>query len=135
MGSWLASDWTMIRGIGVDLVNIDRMERAVERWGRRFLERIFTAAEIERCQRRARPAQCLALRFAAKEAFAKSLGLGIREGLRWRDVEVVQDDLGKPSLLLHNRAKQLLAKMEAKKTWLSLSDERDSAIAVVVLEG
>ncbi|UCE82725.1 MAG: holo-ACP synthase [Deltaproteobacteria bacterium] len=125
----------MIRGIGVDLVNIDRMERAVERWGQRFLERIFTAAEIERCQGRARPAQCLALRFAAKEAFAKALGLGIREGLRWRDVEVVQDDLGKPSLLLHNRAKQLLEKMEAKRAWLSLSDERDSAIAVVVLEG
>jgi holo-[acyl-carrier protein] synthase len=75
------------------------------------------------------------LRFAAKEAFAKALGLGIREGLRWRDVEVVQDGLGKPSLLLHNRAKQLLEKMEAKRTWLSLSDERDSAIAVVVLEG
>ncbi len=125
----------MIRGVGIDLVNIARIEQAVERWGQRFLKRIYTAAEIERCLQRVRPAQCLALRFAAKEAFAKALGLGMREGLRWRDVEVFNDDLGKPGLRLHNEAKQFLEATEAKKTWLSLSDERDAAIAVVVLEG
>ena len=125
----------MIRGIGVDIVKVDRIEKAVERWGHRFLERIFTAAEIERCQKRARPAQCLALRFAAKEAFAKALGLGMREGLRWRDIEVVHDNFGKPDLLLHNQAQRLLETMEASRTWLSLSDERESALAVVVLEG
>jgi holo-[acyl-carrier protein] synthase len=125
----------MIRGIGVDIVKVDRIEQAVERWGYRFLKRIFTAAEIERCQQRARPAQCLALRFAAKEAFAKALGLGMRKGLRWRDIEVVHDHLGKPDLLLHNQAQRLLEAMEASRTWLSLSDERESAVAVVVLEG
>lgn len=125
----------MIRGIGVDIVKVDRIEQAVERWGYRFLKRIFTAAEIERCQQRARPAQCLALRFAAKEAFAKALGLGMRKGLRWRDIEVVHDHLGKPDLLLHNQAQQLLEAVEASRTWLSLSDERESALAVVVLEG
>ena len=125
----------MIRGIGVDIVKVDRIEQAVERWGNRFLKRIFTAAEIERCQQRARPAQCLALRFAAKEAFAKALGLGMRKGLRWRDIEVVHDHLGKPDLLLHNQAQRLLEAMEASRTWLSLSDERESALAVVVLEG
>ena len=125
----------MIRGVGIDLVRIERIEQAVERWGQRFLERIFTADEIKRCQRQYRPAQCLALRFAAKEAFAKALGLGMRQGLQWRDVEVVNDDLGKPGLLLHNRAKQLLDAAEANKTWLSLSDERDTAVAFVVLEG
>ena len=125
----------MIKGIGVDLVNIPRMEQAVERWGSRFLKRIFTSAEIERSRQRARPAQYLASRFAAKEAFAKALGLGMREGLRWRDIEVVQDHLGKPGLQLHNQAQKLLETMEAKRTWLSLSDERDSALAVVVLEG
>jgi len=125
----------MIRGIGVDIVNVDRIEKAVERWGHRFLNRIFTAAEIERCEQRARPAQCLALRFAAKEAFAKALGLGMREGLRWRDIEVVHDHLGKPGLLLHHKAEKLLKSMEANKTWLSLSDERQSALAVVVIEG
>ncbi len=125
----------MIRGVGIDLVKIDRIEQAVERWGQRFLLRIFTTAEIERCRQLAQPAQCLALRFAAKEAFAKALGLGMRKGLRWRDIEVVNDDLGKPGLLLHNRAKLLLEATEVTETWLSLSDERDSAIAVVVLEG
>lgn len=125
----------MIRGIGVDIVKVDRIEQAVERWGYRFLKRIFTAAEIERCQQRARPAQCLALRFAAKEAFAKALGLGMRKGLRWRDIEVVHDHLGKPDLLLYNQAQRLLEAMEASRTWLSLSDERESALAVVVLEG
>lgn len=125
----------MIRGIGVDMINVARVEQAVERWGHRFLERIFTEAEIERCEKRARPAQCLALRFAAKEAFAKALGLGMREGLRWRDIEVVQDHLGKPDLLLHNQAQKLLVARDARRTWLSLSDERESAIAVVVLEG
>ena len=125
----------MIRGIGVDIVKVDRIEQAVERWGDRFLKRIFTAAEIERCQQRARPAQCLALRFAAKEAFAKALGLGMRQGLRWRDIEVVHDHLGKPDLLLHNQAQRLLEAVEASRTWLSLSDERESALAVVVLEG
>jgi holo-[acyl-carrier protein] synthase len=125
----------MIRGIGVDIVKVDRIEKAVERWGYRFLKRIFTAAEIERCQKRARPAQCLALRFAAKEAFAKALGLGMRKGLRWRDIEVVHDEFGKPDLLLHNQAQRLLEDVEASRTWLSLSDERESALAVVVLEG
>ena len=125
----------MIRGIGIDIVKVDRIEQAVERWGYRFLKRIFTAAEIERCQQRARPAQCLALRFAAKEAFAKALGLGMRKGLRWRDIEVVHDHLGKPGLLLHNQAQRLLEAMEARRTWLSLSDEREYALAVVVLEG
>ena len=125
----------MIRGIGVDIVKVDRIEKAVERWGNRFLKRIFTAAEIERCQKRARPAQCLALRFAAKEAFAKALGLGMRKGLRWRDIEVVHDNFGKPDLLLHNQAQRLLENVEASRTWLSLSDERESALAVVVLEG
>jgi holo-[acyl-carrier protein] synthase len=125
----------MIRGIGVDIVNVDRIERAMARWGHRFLGRIFTAAEIERCNQRARPAQCLALRFAAKEAFAKALGLGMREGLRWRDIEVVHDQLGKPGLLLHHKAQKLLKGIEANKTWLSLSDERQAALAVVVLEG
>ena len=125
----------MIRGVGVDIVKVDRIEQAVERWGYRFLKRIFTAAEIERCQQRARPAQCLALRFAAKEAFAKALGLGMRKGLRWRDIEVVHDHLGKPDLLLYNQAQRLLEAMEASRTWLSLSDERESALAVVVLEG
>ncbi len=125
----------MIRGVGIDLVEIGRMERAIERWGQRFLERIFSPAEINLCLKRHRPGSCLALRFAAKEAFAKALGLGIRGGLVWRDIEVVHDELGKPGLRLKNRAQELLGSVGAERTWLSLSDESTIAVAVVVLEG
>jgi holo-[acyl-carrier protein] synthase len=125
----------MIRGIGIDVVDTARVERAMERWGRRFLVRIFTSEEIESCLQRARPASCLALRFAAKEAFAKALGLGLQRGLRWRDIEVVHGDFGKPSLRLHNQAKGLLASVGGRRTWLSLTDESNLAVAVVVIEG
>lgn len=125
----------MIRGIGIDLVQIGRIERAAERWGQRFLERIFCPEEIALCQKRANPASCLALRFAAKEAFAKALGLGIRSGLTWRDIEVVNDELGRPGLRLKARAQELLGSIGAERTWLSLSDESTIAAAVVVLEG
>jgi holo-[acyl-carrier protein] synthase len=125
----------MIRGVGIDLVEIGRMERAIERWGQRFLERIFCPEEINLCLKRARPGSCFALRFAAKEAFAKALGLGISRGLVWRDIEVVRDDLGKPGLELRNRAQEFLGSVGAERTWLSLSDESAIAVAVVVLEG
>jgi holo-[acyl-carrier protein] synthase len=131
----VASDRAVIRGIGIDLVNVGRLERAVERWGDRFLERVFTAAEIEVCRQRARPGQCLAVRFAAKEAFAKALGLGMRQGVRWRDIEVVHDDQGKPALHLHNESARLLEMLAVGKTWLSLSHEGESGIALVLLEG
>jgi len=125
----------MIRGIGIDLVDIGRIERAVERWGQRFMERIFCPEEIALCLKRARPASCLALRFAAKEAFAKALGLGIRSGLTWRDIEVVNDEFGRPGLRLKTRAQELLGSMGAERAWLSLSDESTIAAAMVVLEG
>ena len=125
----------MIRGIGIDLVEIGRIERAVERWGQRFLERVFCPEETARCLKRAKPASCLALRFAAKEAFAKALGLGIRSGLTWHDIEVVNDEFGRPGLRLKIRAQELLGSVGAERTWLSLSDESTIAAAVVVLEG
>ena len=125
----------MIRGIGIDLVDVGRIQRGAERWGQRFLERIFCPEEIALCQKRAGSASCLALRFAAKEAFAKALGLGIRSGLTWHDIEVVNDELGRPGLKLNNRAQELLGSVGAARTWLSLSDESTIAVAVVVLEG
>ncbi|MBW1982718.1 MAG: holo-ACP synthase [Deltaproteobacteria bacterium] len=124
----------MMRGLGIDMVDVGRMERAVAMWGERFLKRIFTEAEIELCLKRQRPASCLALRFAAKEAFAKALGIGLQQGLRWRDIEVSNDELGKPVLHLYDQAHRLLKTVGARKVWLSLSDETNLAVAVVVLE-
>ena len=122
----------MIRGIGVDIVKVDRIEQAVERWGYRFLKRIFTAAEIERCQQRARPAQCLALRFAAKEAFAKALGLGMRKGLRWRDIEVVRESVGRVHIVLSGGARQVAGKLRIVRIHVSLSHTRAYAAAHAV---
>jgi holo-[acyl-carrier protein] synthase len=123
----------MIAGLGIDLAQVERIEAAWHRFGQRFLERCFTPAEAELCLSRPRPAQALALRFAAKEAFSKAAGLGMR-GLAWREIEVVHDARGKPELVLHGRA---LAWAEAQGIggmFLSLTDEGGYAAAVVVLE-
>ena len=124
----------MIYGIGVDLVDIKRVERVMERWGDRFVGRVFTAEEKEFCDKRAYPASAFALRFAAKEAFSKAIGLGMKKGLRWKDIEVYHLSSGRPCLKLHGRAFELCRKEEIICSHLSLSDEEDYGIAMVVLE-
>ncbi len=125
----------MIYGIGVDLVRVDRLAKAIARYGDRFLKRIFTPQEIETCQGKTWSISGFAMRFAAKEAFSKALGVGLRRGgIRWREVEVVPDSLGKPELVLSGRAAQLCQQADIKNTHLSLTDEDNHAIAVVVLE-
>lgn len=124
----------MIRGLGLDLAQVARVERAWRRFGQRFLARCFSAAEAAVCLARPRPAQALAARFAAKEAFAKAAGLGMR-GLAWTEIEVQSDALGKPLLALHGRALAWAQSQGITSCHLSLSDDGDYAAAVVVLEG
>ncbi len=125
----------MIYGIGVDLVEIARIAKAWDRWGMRFEKRIFTPNEIEACRPRPRPAACLAMRFAAKEAFSKAVGLGLRTSeLLWRDIEVVHDSRGKPSLQLKGTAALVAEKIGMKDCHLSLTDESGLAQAFVVVE-
>jgi len=124
----------MIYGIGVDLVNIERMEIVLDRWGERFTGRVFTPEEIAFCNRKAFPPQAFALRFAAKEAFSKALGLGMKKGLRWKDVEVIHLDEGQPFLKLHGRSYEMCQEERIVRFHLSLSDEEDYGIAMVVLE-
>ena len=125
----------MIIGTGIDLVNIERIEHLLSRWGALFWRRIFTESEITRCQRQARPSECFALRFAAKEAFLKAIGLGLREGIHWTDIEVVNDPLGKPSLSLHRRAREIFQTLGIRQALLTLSHDRPYAVAHVLLEG
>lgn len=115
--------------IGIDLVEIARIQRAVNRWGERFLKRVFTEREIAIAQRR--PAS-LAVRFAAKEATAKALGVGIGP-VDWRELEVISEEKGKPMLLLHGRAQALAREMGLFRSTVSLSDTAEHAIAVVAL--
>lgn len=124
----------MIYGIGTDLVNIRRMERVIARWGERFIERVFTPGEIEVCSKRAFPPSAFSLRFAAKEAFAKALGLGMRNGISWRDIEVFHLPGGKPGLRTHGRSSEICRSNSITGFHLSLSDDGDYGTAMVVLE-
>lgn len=126
----------MIYGIGVDLVKVARLAAAIERYGERFLTRVFTPQETAYCQGKARGRDsAFALRFAAKEAFSKALGVGLRKnGIRWREVEVTANPLGKPELSVTGRAADLCAAAGITGLHLSLTDENDQALAVVILE-
>ena len=124
----------MIYGIGVDLVNICRMEKVVKRWGDRFVDRVFTAIEKEISYKRSRPYAALALRFAAKEAFSKALGLGMKQGVKWKEIEVFNDPKGKPGIRPSGTTLSICREKGINAIHVSLSDETDNAIAMVVLE-
>ena len=124
----------MIYGIGVDIVSIVRIESVIKRWGDRFVGRVFTPDEAAICYDRAYPSSAFALRFAAKEAFSKALGSGMRKGLKWRDIEVFNYPSGKPSLRLHGTSFEICRERDITGIYLSLSDEGEYGIAMVVLE-
>ena len=113
---------------GVDIIEIERIGRVLERWGQRFLNRVYTAEEISYCRGRA---QNLAARFAAKEATMKALGTGLR-GVGWKDIAVVRNQGGAPSIYLRGRALLRAEKLGVKELALSLSHSRDYAVAFVV---
>lgn len=123
----------MIKGIGVDIVDIQRLKRAVERWGDRFLERVFTEGEITYCLGKGDPYASLAVRFAAKEALLKAVGAG--EGrLAFRDIEIVSRRDGNPSIRPAGRLKGVLEGKGITDVHLSLSHERHYGVAFVVAE-
>ena len=124
----------MIIGTGIDIVNIDRIERLMTRWGSVFLNRVFTETEIVWCQRKARPPECFATRFAAKEAFLKAIGWGLGNGIQWTDIEVRNNTLGKPFLSLHRKAKEVCETLGIQNIFLTLSHDRPYAVAHVLLE-
>ncbi len=124
----------MIYGTGVDIVDISRFERFQREGNDALFQRLFTPAEIDYCASKRRSAQHYALRFAAKEAFVKALGTGLREGMAWRDMEVVNDTFGKPELRLTGRAAELFRERGLARSFLSLSHDANAAVAFVVLE-
>lgn len=123
----------MIFGIGTDIVHVVRMAENIERYGERFAARILTDTELEEYRRAAHPANFLAKRFAAKEAAAKALGWGFRDGLTLHDINVGHDGRGRPLLEFSGRAVELLEELGVGEAFLSLSDERDYALAFVTL--
>jgi holo-[acyl-carrier protein] synthase len=125
----------MIFGIGVDLIKIPRIAAVLERFGDRFKNRVYTPAEISYCEARGHSVNNYALRFAAKEAFSKALGVGLRRhGIKWRNVEVISAPTGRPDLQVNGHAAHLCEEYGIQGMFVSLTDEGEYGIAVVVLE-
>ena len=126
----------MVIGIGTDLMEIARIAQSIDRFGERFLERVFTPGEIAYCRRKQKTAaESFAARFAAKEAGAKALGTGISRGVSWLELEVGREPGGRPLLSLSGRAAERAQSLGITRIVLSLTHSRDVAFAVVVMEG
>ncbi|MEN6330377.1 MAG: holo-ACP synthase [Smithella sp.] len=124
----------MICGIGIDLVENDRMARIIARWGSKFLQRVFSEEEIKYCAKHVQAEINYGARFAAKESFLKALGMGLGMGIKLKEIEVVHDIKGKPELVLHGGAKSQIEKRNIDKIHLSLTHTRNYATAIVLLE-
>jgi holo-[acyl-carrier protein] synthase len=124
----------MVLGLGTDLIETRRLQESIDRFGERFLARIFTTAEIAYCTRKKNAAESFAARFAAKEAGAKALGTGISRGVSWKEFEVQREASGRPTLHLSGRARELADTMGVKRIQVSLTHSREWAMAVVVTE-
>ena len=124
----------MIQGIGIDLVENERIEKIIRKWGQKFLQRVFSDEEIKYCGRHIQASIHYGARFAAKEAFLKALGIGLGRGVKLREIEVVHDDQGKPDLSLHGEANIQIGKREIKRIHLSLTHTKNYATAIVLLE-
>ena len=125
-----------IFGIGTDIVNIKRMEKSLKKNGKVFKDRIFSKSEIIYCDKKNNPYPFYAKRFAAKEALSKALGTGIRKGINFRDIEILNDNFGKPSIILKGSTRNFLKKKIKKKKYsiyLSLSDDVPWAQATVII--
>ena len=126
----------MIYGNGIDIININRIRRVINKYGNKFKKRCFSISEIQRSEKRLNLVESYAKRYAAKEACAKALGTGLARGVFWKDIEVVNNENGKPFIQLHGRAKDILKNMNKKskpQIEVSLSDEKKYAIANVTI--
>ena len=124
----------MIVGTGVDLAEVPRIRASIERFGARFIDRIYTPAEIAYVERKANRWERYAARFAAKEAGMKAIGTGWRHGVRWRDFEVANLPSGKPTLRLHGVAARVAEKLGVRNVSLSLTHTAEMGMAHVILE-
>ena len=124
----------MIVGIGVDLAEVPRIRAAIERHGRRFIDRIYTPGEIAYVESKANRFERYAARFAATEAGMKAIGTGWRRGVRWQDFEVANLPSGKPTLLLHGVAEQVASRLSVSNIALSITHTAQQGAAIVILE-
>ena len=116
-------------------MDIRRIKDAEKRWGRRFLDRVFTEREIKYAMLHKSPHSRLAARFAAKEAMTKAMGTGFTGGITWKAIEVLNKDSGRPEIILHGKVREIAESMEVRGIHLSISHDGDYAVAQVVVEG
>ena len=124
-----------IIGIGIDLVDCSRIESSIERFGERFLKRVFTEGEISYSQSMKYPARHFAARFAAKEALSKAFGTGIGKSMGWRDLDVQKKESGEPFVALSGGAELMAKERGVTRVWISLSHTDQVGMATIVLEG
>jgi len=124
----------MIVGTGIDIAEVGRIEQSIQRFGRRFVERVFTPDEIRYCESKANKAERYAGRFAAKEAAMKAIGTGWNRGVTWHDVEVQRVPGSRPTIAFHNKAAEFFRSLGAVRAHLSITHTKDSAMAQVILE-
>lgn len=124
----------MIVGIGTDLVEVSRVEKILQKWGDKFLAKVYSQNEIDYCQKKAFPSIHYAARFAAKESFLKSLGIGLGMGVKLQDIEVINNQQGSPSLNVHESIRARLDNLGINKIHISITHTREHAQAIVVLE-
>jgi holo-[acyl-carrier protein] synthase len=125
----------MVIGLGMDIQEIIRIERAMRQGGKSFLDRTFTPGEITYCKRKKHFGQHFTGRFCAKEAFFKALGTGWAKGVKWSEVEVLRKDSGCPEIKLSGKTAKLASRAGVEKIWLSITHSQAYAAATVVLEG
>jgi len=125
---------SVIVGTGIDIVEVPRIAAAVERFGERFLNRVFTANEIGYCRSKQNAMERFAARFAAKEAGFKAIGTGWSHGVTWKDVEVGREPGGRPTICFRGQAAEFAARLCVRRASLSLSHTAEQAIAQVILE-
>ena len=127
----------MIYGNGIDIIDIDRIRKVIDKYGYRFKKRCFSISEIERSEKRLNLEESYAKRYAAKEACAKALGTGFRDNLNFKDIEIKNNKLGKPYYLVNPKIKKLIKKnkkVSKFQLFLSISDEKDYSIAFTIIQ-
>lgn len=125
----------MIIGLGIDITEVDRIRKSIERYGTTFKKRVYTPAEIAYCESHRDPYERFAARFAAKEAAMKALGTGWTHGVRWVDLEVVRMPSGRPTLALHGKSGEIAARLGVKSISLTITHSGNTALAQVIFEG
>ncbi|MDH5762444.1 MAG: holo-ACP synthase [Nitrospinota bacterium] len=127
-------DTSMIHGTGVDLIEISRIKNSIQKYSGKFEERVFTSKEIDYCRSKADPFKHFAARFAAKEAVLKSLGTGMAEGISWKDMEILNQESGRPVLHLSGKGRDIFDSLNLRNIHISMTHDKQYAVAQAVAE-